>query len=446
MYIIIIGAGEVGFNLAKMLSYEGHDVVVIEKDAERCQRVSENLDVQAIHGNGTSYHALEEAGIRSADLLAAVTTQDEVNLIAALAAKKYGVEKTIARVRSHEFLDSDAPINAASLEIDLLIHPESETARAAVLLLKQSAATDIIEFCDGRVNMIGIQLDARCPILRIPLAELASQYADLVFRTIAIQRKDLTRIPKGTDVFLPGDRIFVVTRKDLVPEVIRLTGKENERIENVMILGGGQIGYLLARELEESLNVKLIEASVDKSQWLAEHLDRSLVIQGDGRDLNLLAMEGIVDMDAFIAATGDDETNIISCLLAKHLQVPRIVSLINKPAYTPILPTIGIDAYLSKQMITVNRILKFIRRGQIVSVASIPGIAAEAIEMIPRPGSRITRKPLASVNFPANAILGAVMRGDDVFIPVGNTRIQPGDKVVVFALPSAIRDVEKMFN
>ncbi|MDQ7063202.1 MAG: Trk system potassium transporter TrkA [candidate division KSB1 bacterium] len=446
MYIIVIGAGEVGYNLAKLLSFEGHDIVVIDQDQERYSRTAETLDVQAILGNGTSYRILEQAGIKSADLLVAVTTNDEVNILAALMAKRYGVERTIARVRNAEFLNAKAPLNAKNLEIDLLIHPESETAKATIMLLKQTAATDVIEFCDGKVSLIGIQLDKTCPILEIPLSELAARYQNLVFRTIAIQRKDLTKIPKGDDVFLPNDRIFVITKTEAIPDVIRLAGKENEKIENIMILGGGQIGYLIAEELEKDHNVKLIEASVDKSQELAEKLAKSLVIQGDGRDINLLAVEGIIDMDAFIAATGDDETNIISCLLAKHLQVSRIISLINKPAYTPILPTIGIDAYLSKQMITVNGILKFIRRGEIVSVASIPGIAAEAIEMIPKPGSKITQKPLADLHFPHNAILGAVMRQDTVFIPVGNTHIQPGDKVVIFAMPSAIREVEEMFN
>ncbi len=446
MYIIIIGAGEVGYNLAKLLSFEGHDIVVIDQDQERYSRTAETLDVQAILGDGTSYRVLEQAGIQSADLLVAVTTNDEVNILAALMAKRYGVERTIARVRNAEFLHDNAPLNAKNLEIDLLIHPESETAEATIMLLKQTAATDVIEFCNGKVSLIGIQLDKTCPILEIPLSDLAARYQNLVFRTIAIQRKDLTKIPKGDDVFLPNDRIFVITKTEAIPDVIRLAGKENEKIENIMILGGGQIGYLIAEELEKDHNVKLIEASVDKSQELAEKLSKSLVIQGDGRDINLLAVEGIIDMDAFIAATGDDETNIISCLLAKHLQVPRIISLINKPAYTPILPTIGIDAYLSKQMITVNGILKFIRRGEIVSVASIPGIAAEAIEMIPKPGSKITQKPLADLHFPRNAILGAVMRQDTVFIPVGSTRIHPGDKVVIFAMPSAIREVEEMFN
>jgi trk system potassium uptake protein TrkA len=217
-------------------------------------------------------------------------------------------------------------------------------------------------------------------------------------------------------------------------------------MENVMILGGGQTGTEIAHHLEDHVNVKIIESNVDKTQVLANHLQKSLVIRGDGRDINLLALEGIIDMDAFIAVTGDDETNIISCLVAKHLEVPRIISLINKTDYTPIIPTIGIDAFVSKQIVTVDQILKFIRRGSIVSVASLPGVAAEVIEYHTNENAKITRKAISQINFPKGALLGAVVRGDEFFIPVGDSILKAGDKVVVFALPTAIKEVEKLFN
>jgi len=446
MRIIIIGAGDVGFILAKMLSYERHDIVIIEKDAAKYAHAVEALDVQVYHASGTSFPILRRAGIERADMLVSVTDSDEVNLLSAIMAKEYGVARTVARVRNPEFLRSDSPVSAEKLKIDLLVHPESVAAQGAVSLLKQSAATDILEFAGGRIVMMGIQLDKDAPILHRPLAALAGEFPDLPFRTIAIQRKDITRIPRGEDMFLPNDRIFVVLPREHTDKLIHITGKENVHIEDVMILGGGQTGFLIARELEDQYNVKVIESDVDKSANLAERLRKSLVIRGDGRDINLLALEGIIDMDAFIAVTGDDETNIISCLMAKHLQVPKIISLINKTDYTAIIPTIGIDAFISKQQLTVNGILKFIRRGAVVSVASIPGIAAEAIEMIPKEHSKITRKTLAQMKFPRDAILGAVMRDDKVFIPVGSTQIQAGDKVVLFALPTAIHEVEKLFN
>ncbi len=446
MRIIIIGAGDVGFILAKMLSYEQHDIVIIEKDAAKYARAAEALDVQVYHASGTSFPALRRAGIERADMLVAVTDSDEVNLLSAIIAKEYRVARTVARVRNPEFLREDSPVSASKLKIDLLIHPESVAAQGAVSLLRQSAATDILEFAGGRIVLMGIQLDKNAPLLNRPLAELTGEFPDLPFRTIAIQRKDITRIPRGEDMFLANDRIFVVLPKEQSETLIHITGKENVHIEDVMILGGGQTGYLIAKELEGQYNVKVIESDVDKSTDLAERLRKSLVIRGDGRDINLLALEGIIDMDAFIAVTGDDETNIISCLMAKHLQVPKIISLINKTDYTPIIPTIGINAFISKQQLTVNGILKFIRRGAVVSVASIPGIAAEAIEMIPKENSKITRKTLAQMKFPRDAILGAVMRDDKVFIPMGGTQIQAGDKVVLFALPTAIHEVEKLFN
>ena len=445
MHIIIIGAGDVGYNLAKLLSYERHDIVVIENDNEKYNRALEGLDAQVFYASGTNFPTLEQAGIKHTDMVVSVTNSDEVNLLTAIMAKQYNVKRTVARVKNPEFLNPNAPINAAKFNIDLIIHPESEAARGAVALLRQSAATDIIEFADGKIILMGIQLDSNLPILKKPLFELAREYRDFPFRTIAIQRKDITKIPGGNDIFMPNDRVFVILPHENIHDLMRITGKENVKIENIMILGGGQTGFLIAQELEKQYNVKVIEANVDKSNVLAEKLRKALVIKGDGRDINLLALEGIIDMDAFIAVTGDDETNIISCLMAKHLRVPKIISLINKTDYTPIIPTIGIDAYISKQSLTVNGIMKFIRRGSVVSVASIPGITAEAIELIADAGSKITQKDLSELKLPRDVILGAVMRGDQVTIPIGSTRIQAGDKVVLFALPSAIHEVEKLF-
>jgi trk system potassium uptake protein TrkA len=444
--IIIVGAGDIGYHLAKMLSYEKNDIFLIEKDPENYIRAVNSLDARVIKGSGTSFSVLEDAGINDADLLVAVTDCDEVNLLAAITAKQYGVEKTVARVKNVEFLQENAPVSAQKFDIDLIIHPESVAARGAVSLLKQTAATDFIEFADGRIIVMGIQIDQNLPFLNVPLSQLAQDYQDFTFRIIAIHRKESTRIPRGSDILLPNDRIFVIVAKEHVQDVVRITGKENAKIEDVMILGGGQTGYGIAQELEKEYNVKIIESNADKTHDLAEKLKKTLVIRGDGSDIDLLAAEGIIDMDAFIAMTGDDETNIVSCLVAKHLKVPKIISLINRTEYWPIIPTIGIDAYISKQLLTVNGILKFIRRGSVVSVVSIPGITAEVLELIPEEGSKITRKPLREVGFPQNAIVGAVMRADHVFIPVGNTQLEAGDKVVLFALPGDIHNVEKLFN
>jgi trk system potassium uptake protein TrkA len=446
LYIIIIGAGEVGYNLAKMLSYEQHDIVVIDNDAEKVKKAQDHLDVKVIAGSGSSSSVLEEAGIKNSDLLVAVTNSDEVNLIACITANHYNVQKKVARVKNREFTMTDYPINAQQLDIDLIIHPESAVASAVVNLLKQTAATDIIEFEEGKILLIGIKLDRECPIIQKTLAEVSESYQEMTFRTVAIQRRDRTIIPRGSDVFMGGDRVYVTTQRESLPEVLKLAGKENVQMENVMILGGGQTGAEIARILEKDLNVKIIESNADKTHVLADRLEKSLIIRGDGRDINLLALEGIIDMDAFIAVTGDDETNIISCLMAKHLRVPRIISLINKTDYTAIIPTIGIDAYISKQLVTVDNILKFIRRGDILSVASIPGLAAEIIEFITNENSKITRKPLREQQIPKGAILGAVLREGEFFIPIGDSLLRGGDKVIIFAMPTAIKNVERLFN
>ena len=446
MFIIVLGAGEVGYNLAKLLSYEKHDIVIIEPNPERVKRARENLDVQVFEGTGSSPEGLIKAGIEKADMVVAVSNNDEVNLLACLIAGKYDVETKIARVKNREFTRDECAINAKLLDIDLLIHPESEVANAVVNLLNLTAATDILEFADGKILLLGIQLDKKCEILGQSLAEVARNVENLTFRTVAIQRRDRTIIPRGADIFLNNDRIYVTTQKENLPDVLRLAGKQNVKMENVMILGGGQTGTEIAHHLEDHVNVKIIESNVDKTQVIADQLQKSLVIRGDGRDINLLALEGIIDMDAFIAVTGDDETNIISCLVAKHLEVPRIISLINKTDYTAIIPTIGIDAYVSKQIVTVDQILKFIRRGSIVSVASIPGVAAEVIEYYTSENAKITKKPISQIHFPKGALLGAVVRGEEFFIPVGDSILKAGDKVVVFALPTAIKEVEKLFN
>lgn len=446
MFIIIVGCGEVGYNLVRMLCYENHDIVLIEENNEKLKRAQDHLDVKVLQGSGSDFTTLEQAGIKDADMLVAVTDKDEVNILSCMIANQYGVKKKVARVKNKRFAQEDAPLNAENLNIDLIIHPESVVAAAVVKLLNQTAATDILEFAEGKIILIGIQLDRSTELIDLSMIEVATKYKELNFRTVAIMRRDRTIIPSGTTTFMKGDRIYITTQKENVDKIIQLSGKENAKIDDVMILGGGQTGAEIARLLETQSNVKIIESNADKSRVLADFLNKSLVIRGDGRDINLLAVEGIIDMDAFIAVTGDDETNIISCLMAKHLEVPRIISLINKTDYSPIIPTIGIDAYVSKQLITVDKILKFIRRGSIVSVASIPGMAAEVIEYIAGEGSKITKKEVKDLQLPKGSILGAVSRGSEVFIPIGNSKIETNDKVVVFAQPTAIKEIGKMFD
>jgi trk system potassium uptake protein TrkA len=446
MNILIIGAGEVGFQLTRRLSAEKHNITILEKDPDKARRAEEQLDAMVIQGSGSSFVDLKKARIEQAEIFAALSNNDEVNFLACLYAKKLGIPHKIARVRNPEFTESDFILSREELGVDHLIHPEKETADAVIRLIRQSSATDIVEFSSGKVQLMGIRLEQNSPILHKQLKDIWLEYGNLAARIVAINRKERTIIPGGDDVLIPGDQIFVICAKELIPQMVKITGKENVSIQNIMILGGGLIGLFVARELENEINVKIIESRADRSEEIADYLKKSLVIHGDGTDMDLLALEGIIDMDSFISVTGDDETNIISTLMARHLQVPRTIALVNKTEYLPITPTIGMDAVVSKKLLTVNAILRFIQKSTLERIVTIPGVDAEVIEIVPNRGSKITKKTLKEIHFPRSAIVGAVQREDGVIIPTGETQILPGDRVVIFSLPIALSEVEKMFE
>ncbi|HXG37681.1 MAG TPA: Trk system potassium transporter TrkA [Bacteroidota bacterium] len=446
MKIIIVGAGEVGLHLAKVLSQEKHDIIVIDKSEERLARVGESLDVMTLVGSGSQMSVLERAGIRHADMLIAVTSVDEVNLTSSLLAHKLGARKKIVRVNDPEFLSEESPLNPEDFGIDLVIYPEGLAAQEIVRLIRRSAATDVLEFAEGRIQLIGIRVDNESPLVGRKLRDMIAGEDEVPFRAVAIHRGFRTIIPTGDDVFRKGDQVFVISKTEQVQEMLRRSGKETAKFNNIMILGGGRIGLHVAQELENELTVKLIESSRETSLKLADSLRKTMVIQGEGKDLDLLATEGIMDMDAYIAVTRDEEDNIISCLMAKHLGVKKTIAHVEKLDYIPLANAIGIDALVNKKLSAATAILKFVRKGEVVSVATLHGVDAEVIEMIAQKGSRVTKKPLKDLNFPDGAIVGCVIHNGSVTIPVGSTRINPHDRVVVFTLPKAIKEVEKFFT
>jgi trk system potassium uptake protein TrkA len=446
MRILIVGAGDIGFQLAKQLSQEKHDITIVDKDDQKVRRAQEQLDVLVVEGRGESMKVLEEVDIKNVDVVAALTDNDGVNLLACMLAKRAGAGAAIARVRNPELADPDYPVKAGDFGVDLIIQPERETAEAIVRLVRQSSATDVFVFAGGKVEVLGIRLENSSPLLGIRLLDLSRRYGDPPMRVVAVARFEETLIPKGQDKLLAGDQIFVICDPGYVPELLKLSGKADVRVENVMILGGGLIGQFVASMLEKSARVKVIESSEGKSEAIADILPRALIIHGDGTDIDLLAAEGIVDMEAFIAVTGDDETNIITTLVARHMKVPRTIALVNKVEYLPITSKIGMDAVVSKQLLTVNAVQRYIQRQQVASIASLPGIRANLIEYIAKEDSKITRKPLKDVRFPAGAIAGAVLHEERLVIPKGDTRVEPGDKVVVFSLPQALDEVERLFQ
>ena len=446
MNILIIGAGEVGFHLTKRLAAEKHDITIIEKNPLMARRAEEQLDAAVVLGSGSSYRDLLNAKIEDTDILAAISNSDEVNLMACRYAHKLNIPYKIARVRNPEFIEPGFLMTKEEMGVDLLIHPEKETAEAIIRLIKQSSATDIIEFAGGKIQMVGIRLEKDTPLAHKTLQDIWKEWGNIAARVVAIKRKEITLIPKGNDILVPGDQFYVICDKQLTPEIVRLAKKENVSIQNIMILGGGLIGQYVARALEDQLNVKIIESKSEKSQNVANILKKTLVIHGDGTDMDLLAAEGIMDMDSFIAVTGDDETNIISTLMARHIKVPRTIALVNKTEYLPITPTIGMDAVVSKALITVNAITRFIRKGALASLASIPGLDAEILEIVTQVNSKITRKRLKDCHFPRYALAGAIRRGDSVMVPTGDIQIEEGDRVVIIALPKAVCEVEQLFN
>lgn len=445
MNVLIIGAGEVGLQLTKRLAAEKHNITILEKNPSKVNRAKEHVDAFVVLGSGSSYEDLKRAGIEETDILAAISNVDEVNMLACQYAKKLNIPHKIARVRNPEFIEPDFILSKPEMGIDLLIHPEKETADAILRLIRRSSATDIVEFAEGKIQLMGIRLEADSPITHKTLREIWYESNNLPARIVAIKRKQHTIIPGGEDILVPGDQIFVVCDKELIPTIVKITGKEDVTIQDIMILGGGLIGRYVARALEDEMNIKIIENRSEKSEEIADILRKTLVILGDGTDMDLLALEGIMDMDCFIAVTGDDENNIISTLVARHLRVPRTIALVNKTEYLPITPTIGMDAVVSKKLLTVNAVLRFIQRSFFERIEAIPGVEAEIIEIIPQANAKITKKSLNEIHFPKYSIIGAVHRNGEVIIPMGDTQIQTGDRVVVFALPSAIGDVEKLF-
>lgn len=444
--IIIVGAGEVGFHLAKMLSVERHDITIVDPDPDRIERSRQHLDVMAVEGSGTSTQMLEKLGAREADLLIAVTSFDEVNVLSCMIAGKLGTRRRIARVSNYDLLSEESPLSPQDFGIDLTVYPEGIAAQEVVRLIKRSAATDVLEFAEGRIQIIGLKLDGQSPLINRKLSDVVKDYKDLVFRAVAISRGGRTIIPTGEDVFRKNDQVFSVSKTEFVQDMLKLAGKEAEQLNNVMILGGGKVGRHVAELLQHDCNVKLIESKKDVSEELAGSLERTLVIHGEASDIDLLATEGIMDMDAYIAVTEDEETNIISCLMAKHLGVKKTIAMIDNLDYLPLAGTIGLDVAVNKKLSVAQVILKFVRKGEIVSVATLHGVDAEVIEFIAQKGSVATKKPLREIKFPAEAIVGCIIHADDVTIPVGESRIQPGDRVVVFTLPKAIPAVEKFFS
>ncbi|HUP01512.1 MAG TPA: Trk system potassium transporter TrkA [Gemmatimonadota bacterium] len=446
MRIVVVGAGEVGYHLAARLASDQHDVVVIERDADIAGRIQTHLDLLVIEGNGASLTCLEKAGIQKAELLLAVTNFDEVNLIACLIASQFGVRLKVARVSNPEYYQHRGALQERRFGADLLINPEKECAREILKLFHRSAASDVAEFADGRVVLLGLSVEKDAPVAGLTLAEIGQKHRERHFLTVAIDRNGDSIIPTGETRLIPGDEIYLVAESHHLKEAYRLLGLESRQIRRVMLLGGGRVGLALARMLEwEGIHPTVLEQSRDRCVHLAEELDTALVLHGDATDLDLLVQEGISETDGLAAVTSEDETNLLASLLAKHLGAPRVIALLKRSEYIPLVSRIGIDAAVSPRLSTANRILQHVRGGRILSMAVMERNRAEAMELEVLGGSRAAGRKVQDLELPSGAILGSVQRGQEVTIPRGDTRIEAGDRIVVFALPDAIEETARFF-
>ena len=449
MKIVIIGAGEIGYDLASLLSKERHDVIVLDRDKECLDKVAENLDVLCHEGNATSAKDLVDTGVKDADIMIAVTSIDEVNMIASMMSKRLGAEMVIARVRSDELSRPNAPLKPSDLGIDVMIHPEQSAAYEIVRLIKRASASDLVTLADGKMQMIGLRIGKNSPLVGKSLIEYAQEYSDLTFRVVAISRKGMTIIPSGSVKIQALDQIFILAKTDSIPSVVKTTGKPDVEIERVMIAGGTPIGAMIARTLcqeDKNWNIKLIEPDYDTAVELAQELKDVLVLNGNPTDPDLLATEGITDTDAFISVTDDEESNIISCLMAKHLEVKKTVALVSKSDYIPLSQTIGLDAAINKKSAASNEIHRHVRGGRVISVTALQGIKAEVIELQAAPKSKITKKPIRKVAFPEGCVVGGILSNGDTDIATGQSQIKPNDRVIIFCLPEAIDKVTSLFK
>ena len=446
MRIIIAGAGDVGFHLAKLLAYEEHDIVIIDKNSDRLQTALNTLDVATVRGNSTSYQVMEEANIAKADMLISVTSSEETNIATCIIGKHLGAKRTIARIENLEYLLDKDKLDLKDLGIDEIISPESLAAKEIKRLLKEAAFTDSFEFDNGKLTLIGVIIDEESTLKNKSLFEAAHLNPHNNFITVAILRDNETIIPHGENRFQVGDHAYFIAQQEGVDQVLNLSGKPRVDIKNIMVLGGSKAGFHTAKRLSRKFNVKLIEKDKDRAFELADQLKNVMVINGDGRDVDLLLEEGIEDMDAFIAVTGNSETNIMSSLVAKKYNVKKTISLVENMDYIHLSQNIGVDTMINKKLIAANFIFRYIRQGTVISLTSIHGVDAEILEFIVKAGSKITQDEIKALQFPKNAIIGGVVRNGVGQTAMGNFQLRPNDRVVVLCRPECIHKVEEFFK
>lgn len=453
MLIVIDGAGEVGSHLAKMLSREDNEIAVIDNDEQRLAALTATADVEPIKGSPSSISALREAEVDKADLFIAVYPKEtqEVNIVSAMLAKRMGAAKVIARVNDVEYLNPENKLMFKEMGIELTFCPEKIAADEIVEQIHHSSTADTVDFAHGELQIAVFRLSEMSPLVDLKLIEFTQQLskdeADQ-FRIIAISRDEKTIIPKFDTKFQFGDLVYTISRRESIDLLAKHLNVSDLKIENVMIMGGSQIAEMAAATLCDQIDsVKIIDRDHDRCVELSENLDDKVqVVCGDGRDSSVLSEEGIRDCDTFLALTGNDETNVLACVMAKKFGVPRTIAEVEKIEYIRLAEEMGVDTVINKKLITAGRIYKFTLSGKGRLVRNMSGTNAEVMEYTVAPGSAITKAALKDLDFPTGAVIGGVVRGTESFIAVGDTRIEAYDKVAVFALPETIKETDKFFK
>lgn len=446
MKVIIIGAGEVGFHIARRLSGESKEVIVIDRDPDALIRIAEHLDVQTVEGSGSNPETLKAAGIDTADVMLAVTDSDEINIIACTFANALSSSTIkLARVRNDDYIYFQDAQQTPVLPIDKIINPDVEIVKTIERMIHLPDAEEINEFADGHVKMIGLPISDSSPVLNCNLMNIRESLGGVSIIIGAIVRGEKLIIPSGEDIIRKGDLIYFVCRDEDLPAIMERLGARYRPIRNLLLIGGGDIGARLAERLEQvqKFHVKLVEKDSAACERLADELDRTLVLRGDGTDQDLLLEENIADMDMVVSLTGDEETNILTSLLAKSLGAKRAVTRIDKFAYFPLVRAIGIENTVSPRLSAVNTILQYMRKGKVLTAASIKGEAAEALEAVAQEHSEIVGKSVVELHLPKGALILALVRGEDVIFPSGDTVIHPNDRIIMLSTPKNIEQLEK---
>jgi len=453
--ILLLGLGGVGYYLAKRLSHEGHAITIIEQDPELCRRADGDIDARLIHANAMSFSSWEEAGASKMDYMIAVTDNDAVNIMAAQIADRCGIRRKIARVRSLELWQRNALLNPHDLKIDLVIRPEELTAQEIARLLKLRAGNVVIDIAERQMQVVATRIAEGSPLAHTKLKDLSKKHDDFYFRVVSIARGINTIIPSGDEELLPQDHAFILANSEDLPRLTELAGVTQERGHRVMIIGGGLAGRRVAQLLENDFPVRLIERDARRAEELSQLLKKTELLHGDGSDVDTLTKAGLLDMDTIIATTGDNETNIMSCVLAKHLirnqpgerhgYQSKTIALVKREEYLVLASAMGSDVVLSKKVLAANEILKYIRRGKLLSVAHLHGFEAEVVELMAGKGSPITRKPLFEITGMKNKIIiGGFCRDGEWQTAVGATHIQAGDKVIAVCTSKHLKDLQRL--